>query len=374
MLNYQIQTKQLLKLQSLLLSFGKAETLILSYSEKKRNYIKTQSMISNIGASTRIENAILTDVEIEWINTTISTEPHNEYGNKEQYIKDKLSKDKERSIEEVAGYRKALQLVLNIYNDLYPLKISDIKGLHREILYYYKKASHYIGEFKTQPNSVIETELHTGKTNIVLKTADPGVITMTSMDDLVSWFNKEINENPWPVAVVAEFIFRFLAIHPFQDGNGRLSRLLFQLALMIHKGSNFDIVLPYIALDRAIELTRGKYYYVLRKCSGGYFNPDPTSYSYEYILDYMIEVLDKSLNNLKYYDDKYEKYMTLSETALKVLNCFKEEPEKTIKTKDIITKTNIPRRTVIYALNTLKDISFIQQMGKGAGSRYKLTF
>ena len=61
----------------------------------------------NIGASTRIENALLTDIEIEWINTVIKTEPHLEYANRERFIKSKLSKDKSRSIEEVAGCRNA---------------------------------------------------------------------------------------------------------------------------------------------------------------------------------------------------------------------------------------------------------------------------
>jgi len=242
------------------------------------------------------------------------------------------------------------------------------------MLQYYSKADYYLGEFKKQPNSVIEIEANSGKQNVVLKTADPGIVTETSMDDLVTWYNETIDTNPWPLAVAVEFVFRFLAIHPFQDGNGRLSRLLFQLALMTAKDTFYTIVIPYIALDRAIEQSRSKYYTVLRKCSNGVFQSDPGKYDYNHFLDYMIESLTTSLSNLDYYDQKYEKFISLSDNSAKVLKCFKGEPEHILKTKQLIEKTGIPRRTAIYSLNVLKDKGFIQQMGSGAGSRYKLVF
>jgi Fic family protein len=363
-----------MKMQQVNIAFQQVENRISAWSEDRLLFVKKQSMISNIGASTRIENAVLTDAEIEWIETTITREPHAEYRNKEVHIKDKLSKDKERSIEEVVGYRRAIQLVYDLYQDFFPLKISDIKGLHREMLKYYSHADYYKGEFKKQSNSVIEIDYSTGKKTHVLKTAAPGPITSAAMRDLVSWYNKEINTCTWGPAAAVEFVFRFLAIHPFQDGNGRLSRLLFQLALMTRQEINFSRVLPLIAVDRSIEQTRSRYYAVLRKGSGGLFRQDPEEYNYGFFLDYMTEMLLKSFDNLKYYEKKYDRYASLSQTAVNVLECFKESPEQNLKTNDIILKTETPRRTVIYALNKLKEGGFIQKLGKGAGTRYKLVF
>ncbi|MBF0430088.1 MAG: Fic family protein [Fibrobacteria bacterium] len=374
MLNFLLTDNQEKKLQKLLLDYKLARTKIEGWTSEKRQYVKKQSLISNIGASTRIENALLTDIEIEWIETTISKEPHQEYKNKEAYIKHKLSKDKVRSIEEVAGYRDSIRLVYDLFRDFNPLKIADIKGLHREMLKYYSEAHHYQGDFKKHSNSVIEVDLHSGKKRSVLKTADPGPITATAMRDLVSWYNKEIHSHPWPPAVAVEFVFRFLAIHPFQDGNGRLSRLLFQLALITHENSDFRNVAPLIAIDRTIEQTRSQYYTVLRRCSDGIFNPDPAGYHYHYFFDYMIEVLLNSLDNLQYYEQKFERFAALSDTALSILACFKEAPEQNLKTGDLIAITNIPRRTVAYTLNLLKQNSFLQKLGKGAGTRYKLIF
>jgi Fic family protein len=181
-------------------------------------------------------------------------------------------------------------------------------------------------------------------------------------------------ENPWVIAVAAEFVFRFLAIHPFQDGNGRLSRLLFHLALMARENSVYRGSAPLCAIDRTIEQSRKRYYYVLQRCSDGVFSPDPGAYRYAFFLDYLIEVLEKSLENFSYYEKKYEHYQQLSKTALRILNCFKSEPEQSFATGAIVELSGIPRRTAVYSLNTLLDYGFVNREGKGRGSRYRLVF
>lgn len=359
-------------MQQLLVEIVNTKQMVLGFSQSKRSYIAGQSLISNIGASTRIENAILTDAEIEWIDTVIATEEHGKFHNKEMYIKDKLSKDKARSIEEVAGYRDAIQIILDSDVEFFPLSINSIKGLHREMLKYHTKADYHLGDYKKHPNSVVEKNHQTKESKTILKTADPGIITETSMADLVSWYNNEIKEYPWPLVVATEFVFRFLAIHPFQDGNGRLSRILFHLALVTADDENFKQVLPYISLDRNIEQKRAQYYLVLQKCSGGNFNPDPRQYKYGYFLDFMIDTFLNSLNNIQYYSEKYNNFCKLSETSQKILACFKEEPERNIKISHILKKVQIPRRTILYSLNQLKDSGFIQKFGSGAGVYYRI--
>ncbi len=133
-------------------------------------------------------------------------------------------------------------------------------------------------------------------------------------------------------------------------------------------------LIPYIALDRDIEKSRSEYYLVLRKCSGGLFSIDPTKYNYNYYLDYMIKVITNSVDNILFYSQKFEDYKSLSETDIKIYECFKKKPEKNLQTKNIVSEITIPRRTAIYSLNKLVDKEFLQVMGKGAGVRYKLVF
>ena len=80
------------------------------------------------------------------------------------------------------------------------------------------------------------------------------------MADLIAWYNRTIREHPWPLLVATEFVFRFLAIHPFQDGNGRLGRALFLLALMQGDDPEFSGVIRFISIDRQIERHRPLYY------------------------------------------------------------------------------------------------------------------
>lgn len=374
MLSYSINVDQIKKLKKIHQTYTLQWEKLDSFSAEKKSFIKRHSIISNIGASTRIENALLTNVEIDWVDTELSKEANITFGEKEDFIKNKLSKDKERSIEEVAGYREALEIVYDSYKDFTVLRESDIKGLHRELMKYYSNADYHRGNYKTQINSVVEINSITGKKRKVMVTADPGIITQTSMADLVRWYNKTINREPWVLTVSVEFVFRFLAIHPFQDGNGRLSRLLFQLILMNSEDEYFSNLIPYLALDREIEKTRSEYYLVLRKCSGGLFNIDPTRYNYNFFLDYMLKVITNSVDNISFYSQKFEDYNSLSETDIKIYNCFKEKPEKNLQTKDIVGELTIPRRTAIYSLNKLVDRGFLQIIGKGAGVRYKLVF
>jgi Fic family protein len=374
MLSYSLFDNQIKELKFLHVKAQSYFDKIQLFSEEELTYLKKQSLISNIGASTRIENALLTDAEIDWIDTEISTTDRNQYYEVETIIKNKLSKDKERSVEEVAGCREAMQIVLSDYNQFDPLKISDIKGLHRELLKYYPQANYYLGNYKTQTNSVVEKNSITGKIKRVLKTADPGIETETSMEQLIHWYNQNNKADIWTIPTAVEFVFRFLAVHPFQDGNGRLSRLLFQLILLNSADEYFAKLIPVIALDRELEKTRPRYYKVLRNCSQGMFQVDSTLYKYSQLLDYFIEMISASFHNIDVYSKKYNAYRKFSRNDLAVLGCFKNLPEQYLQTKDLIEILQSPRRTIIFSLNKLVEAGFIQKKGSGSSIRYKITF
>ncbi|MBT8372870.1 MAG: Fic family protein [Deltaproteobacteria bacterium] len=342
---------------------------------EEANYLHRFALISNIGASTRIENAVLTDPEIEWVDTILQKEGKTTaFEENKIYILDKLEKDKEHSVEEVVGCRQVLTTVYVQAKELFPLKEAIIRGLHHDLLRYYPKAAYYAGGYKKNPNRVMHINHKTGEQKVVLDPSPPGMITSLAMADLVNWYNLNIRENPWPVLVATEFVFRFLAIHPFQDGKGRLGRTLFILTLLQSDDKYIKEVTPYIAIDRHIERNRSLYYTTLHHCSEGKFHDDPQIYEIEPLAWFFIKILRSSLSDIEVYRNRYTRLQNLSESGLAVLNCFKSSPEKRLKVSDIEKDTGIPRRTVQYALQTLTKKEFIQKLGQKAGTRYQLIF
>jgi len=344
-------------------------------SPDEAKYLYRFALISNIGASTRIENAVLTDQEIEWVDMVLNEDGKiTAFDEKKAFILNKLSKDRERSVEEVVGCRQVLTTVYLQADELFPLTETVIRGLHHDLLRYYPKAASHAGGYKTSPNRVVSINHVTGKDQVVLDPAPPGIITSTAMAELVKWYNNTIHEHPWPLLVATEFVFRFLAIHPFQDGNGRLGRALFILALLQSEDKYLASISSFIAIDRHIEQNRPLYYTVLHQCSAGKFQADPIQYKLEALAWFFIKVLKSSLADVKFYRKKYASLQKLSSSSLAVLNCFEANPERRLKVADIVEGTGLPRRTVQYALNTLARQGFLQLLGRGAGSRYQLLF
>ncbi len=212
--------KALKKLQNEVLT---AASRLDSLSPAEAHYLNRCALISNVGASTRIENALLTDAEVEWVDTTLSVDGRTTaFEQHKAFILDKLSKDRERSVEEVVGCRDVLATVYAQARDFIPLTETVIRGLHHDLLEFYPQASPHAGGYKTSPNCVISKNHATGEVRTVLDPAAPGIATDTAMAELVAWYNANRHESPWPLLVATEFVFRFLAIHPFQDGNGRI--------------------------------------------------------------------------------------------------------------------------------------------------------
>lgn len=339
------------------------------------DYLHRCALISNVGASTRIENAVLTDQEIEWVDTTLSESGRpTTFEEKKQFILDKLSKDRERSIEEVAGCRDVLITVYGQARDYMPLTESAVRALHQQLLLYYPAASHYAGQYKTVSNRVVSRNHETGEERVVLEPSDPGILTVTAMADLIRWYNQTLADHPWTLLVATEFVFRFLAIHPFQDGNGRLGRALFIMALLQSDDRYLARVAPYIAIDRHIEQNRARYYSVLHQCSHGRYRPDAREYDYEPLAWFFLKMIEAALEDIGVYRQRYHALRQLSETAQKVLACFKAAPETRLQVADIVTATGLPRRTVQYALKGLAEKGFLQRLGQGAGARYQLVF
>ena len=375
MLSYQLSDDLQKRLTELNVRIAKTYAKTMSYSDEARSSIHRYAFISMIGASTRIENALLTDAEIDWIDTILTTDGKvTQFDANRSLIENKLSKDRERSIEEVAGCRNMLQLIYAQSQDFTPMSETIIRGLHHELLRHYSHAGPNVGKYKVQSNSVVEHHHQTGARRTVFQTADPGPMTQTAMSDLVSWYNDAKPKVSSSITLACEFVYRFLAIHPFQDGNGRLGRGLFLLSLLQSVEEPVRYLAPYLAIDRHIEQRKPEYYFVLNRCSDGKFKNNPDEFHIEFFLDYMIKVIDSTLNDIVFYKDKFEAYQKLSESAIQILDCFKVNPEIRLTTKLLCEQTGIPRRTVTNALAMLVKKQFIQSYGQKRSVRYQLIF
>ena len=346
-----------------------------SLSVEEANYLNRCALISNVGASTRIENALLTDTEVEWVDTTLSADGRTtSFEQHKAFILDKLSKDRERSVEEVVGCREVLNTIYAQAKDFIPLTEMVIRGLHQDLLKFYPQAQPYAGAYKSVPNRVISKNHATGEVRAVLDPAPPGIVTETAMADLVAWYNASRSVSPWPLLVATEFVFRFLAIHPFQDGNGRVGRALFLLVLLQADDAHLSGLMPYVALDRHIERNRAQYYSVLHEAAQGVYQADPSRYRYEALAWFFLKTLEGALQDVAHYRARYVLLQKLSQTATSVMQSFKTHPEQRLRVSDIVGATQLPRRTVQYALKTLTEQGFIQRLGQGAGVRYQLVF
>ena len=345
----------------------------LSTDEKQA--IHHYARISNIGASTRIENAVLTNTEIEWIDTLLSTDGRpSAFETHKETIENKLSKDKERSIEEVAGCREMLQIIYEQGQRMRPFREAELRQLYTSLLRHYPAASPYLGSYKIAPNSVVSKNKLSGETKSILKTAGPGLQTQMAMQTLISWYNETIEEHPWGLAVAAEFVFRFLAIHPFQDGNGRTGRALYLLAMLQCGNRDLNAVAPYIAIDRHIEQHRQDYYMALKLCSEGQFYEDPKQYKIGYFFRFMISIVEYALKDVMVYHQKHQLVVSLPEKTRTIFECFKSNPQLRLRTGIIVEITGLAERTIRYHLNQLVAKNMIQAQGSGSGKVYQLVF
>ena len=375
MLSFQLDnqvTKQLIALNECI---SEKFAFLESLPKDEKEDIHRYAWISTVGASTRIENAILTDSEIDWLDSILAKDgKQTALDAHKSQIENKLSKDKERSIKEVAGCRTVLLLVYEQAKEYLPLTEFTVRSLHHELLRHYTKPGIIIGEYKDKPNSVVEENHETGERKSIFKTADPGIITHMAMKELIGWYNKTIQEEPWPIAVAVEFVFRFLAIHPFQDGNGRLGRALFLMSLLHSPNEKLSEVVYCLAIDRHIERHKEEYYIVLNQCSNGEYKVDPRQYKMQYFLKYMIKVLEGAMADIDFYAKRARAYKKLSGSAIAILTGFKDKAEEKIKTKDLLELTGLPKRTITTSLKTLADKEFIARYGQGAATYYQLIF
>lgn len=308
--------------------------------------LRRVATIESIGSSTRIEGAALSDREVERLLAHLERK-----------------KFTTRDEQEVAGYATVMDTIF-AKADAIALTENHIKQLHRDLLAYSDKDERHRGEYKTLPNHV-EAFGPDGKSlGVVFQTASP-FETPRFMSELVSWTKDSLDTAvPHPLLVIAIFIVLFLAIHPFQDGNGRLSRILTTL-LLLQAGYAY---VPYSSLESVVEHNKEAYYLALRQTQGTVRTAAPNWQPWVLFL----------LRALKHQKDRLEKKMerermlaeALPELSIKLLDIARGHGRLTVG--EAVTITGASRNTIKDHVKTLSMKGYLARHGAGRGAWYSL--
>ena len=308
--------------------------------------LKKQTMVESTGSSTRIEGSTLTNQEVETLLKNM-----------------KVTQLKTREQQEVAGYYEVLTLILDTFKNI-PLSENYIAQLHGLLLKHSDKDQRHRGAYKTLSNQVVASSPE-GTQRIIFNTTLPR-LTPAAMQDLVHWTNEAFKaDSLHPLLIIAVFVYEFLSIHPFQDGNGRLSRLLTTLLLLKH---GYDFIL-FTSFENLIEERKRDYYRVLMHAQQ---QREPTQNS-EIIDKWLVFFLDCLLTLTQRLTEKRQAYFTvkdyLNERQKQVLAVLiKNTPAQLSDISQYLPQ--IPRATLKRDLSLLVERRLITQVGRGRGVRY----
>ena len=307
--------------------------------------LKKISTIESIGSSNRIEGNKLSNIEVETLLNNIEKQSF-----------------KNRDEEEVAGYSELLNTIYDNYSVI-PINVNYIKQLHKILLRNVSKDIHHCGQYKTISNAVAAFDAAGKEIGIIFQTATP-FDTPRLMDELVDWVNKALDEGLFhPLIVIGVFIVHFLAIHPFQDGNGRLSRALTAL-LLLRSGYSY---VPYSSMESIIEASKSSYYSALQATQKNIWDDDKVDYNPW--VEFFIMTLYKQKLHLEKKIKQIEKTADLSPNARWVLKLFDENEELT--SKEVSEKTGLKIETVRKILQKLLKRGDIKKYGTTRSRSYK---
>ncbi|MDP1727004.1 MAG: Fic family protein [Bacteroidota bacterium] len=308
--------------------------------------LKRVATIESIGSSTRIEGSKLSDQQVEVLLSNLL-----------------IKKFETRDEQEVAGYAEVMNLVFQNHESI-SFTENYIKQLHNELLQYSEKDSWHKGNYKKSPNHVEAFDPDGKSLGVVFETSSP-FDTPLRMDDLVNWTREAFLERKLhPLLVISIFIVKFLAIHPFQDGNGRLSRIL-TTYLLLKEGYAYA---SYSSLEAIIEQNKEGYYLALRQTQRTLNSDNPEWHPW---VLFFLNVLKKQKQRL---ESKIEKEILLTgqlpELSFQILELIKSRGRATVK--DIVAVTNANRNTIKKHLEGLVTAERLQKNGIGKGTWYSL--
>ena len=319
---------------------GKQELYIDAHADTL-NMLMEIAKVQSTGASNRIEGIRTSDKRLY------------------ELVREKAT-PRNRSEQEIAGYRDVLTTIHESYDYIYP-RSNIILQLHKQL---YSFAGTSIGgSYKNADNYITETDVEGNET--IRFTPVPAYLTANAMDTLCDSFTKSIEKNEHdPLLLIPMFVLDFLCIHPFNDGNGRMSRLL---TLLLYYRAGY-IVGKYISLEKLIENTKDTYYEVLQDSSTGWH--DNTS-DYAPFVRYYLGIVQRA------YHEFEERIVYMQHRGLTKPDRIKAVIDRKIgkiTKKDIIEACpDISRVTIERTLTSLVKNGYLVKTGGGRSSAYGKT-
>lgn len=306
--------------------------------------LKQIATIESIGSSTRIEGSTLTNAEVKKLIDSV-----------------KRTSFKTRDEQEVIGYYEVLNLILDSY-DTIEIKENHIHHLHKSLLQVSAKDENHRGNYKQLSNKVV-AKYPGGHQKIIFNTTEPFRVKV-EMEDLVKWANDNFEkEELHPLIIIGTFVYEFLSIHPYQDGNGRLSRLLTTLLLL---RQDYDFM-KYASMEIEIEKRKKEYYKALMN---GQKNRGTNKEIINDWIIFFLETLEATINKL---EDRYAKIKhkkSYLNERQKYLMKFIEENEP-VKINDVTSSlTSYTSYTLKKDMKYLTDEGLIKKMGKTRATIY----
>ena len=339
-------TSEILALISELDEFKGAWRALGTLAPDRLSALRRVATIESIGSSTRIEGSKLSDREVEKLLSNLEIKNFDT-----------------RDAQEVAGYADTMELVFGSWGEI-TVTENHVKQLHRDLLKYSEKDAHHRGNYKTQSNSVAAFD-DTGKqVGIVFETATP-FDTPRLMTEAVDWVRESLETRKLhPLLVTAIFIVVFLEIHPFQDGNGRLSRILTTL-LLLRAGYAY---VPYSSLESVIEQSKEGYYLALRQTQGTIRTDTP---NWQPWVSFFLRALQQQMKRLAKKVEREKIILSaMPELSLRIVEYAREHGRVTIG--DMVKLTGASRNTLKQHFRQMQEKGHLVLHGSGRGAWYVL--
>ncbi len=339
-------TQELLALLSEVDEFKGAWRALSMIAPERLNALRHVAAVESIGSSTRIEGSKLTDREVERLLGSLEI---RRFGTRDE--------------QEVAGYADVMETVFRSWSDI-PLTENHIKQLHRDLLQYSEKDERHRGNYKTLRNDVGAFDVAGKMIGIVFETAKT-FDTPRRMAELVAWLDEEREiRRLHPLLTVAVFIVIFLEIHPFQDGNGRLSRVLTTL-LLLQAGYSY---VPYSSLESVIEHSKEGYYLSLRQTQSTIRTDAP---NWQPWLLFFMRALQQQKRRLAVKVEREKiSLATLPELAVRILDYARDQGRVT--TRDMVREFGASPNTLKATFTSLVDKGLLLRHGGGRSTWYGL--
>jgi Fic family protein len=302
--------------------------------------LKSIATVRSVGASTRIEGSMMSDSEVEVLLENMD-----------------IDKLEDRDSQEVAGYFEVFDLISESADSI-NITENALKNLHNRLLKYSSKDQWHKGDYKQHSNNV-EASFPDGTTQKVFETTPPGIETEDAMNALIAWYKGDAETHP--LVKCAIFTYEFVSIHPFQDGNGRLSRIISSLLLM----KNGYKWIQYVSLEHEIEHRKNEYYIELRKCQAQRPGENITTWVF-FFLNALLNIQTQLLNKL----ERTGVEAKLSPREKSIIAFLADHPGS--KSGIIASRLNIPNPTVKRLLKDLVTKNFIELFGSGPGTNYSV--